>query len=282
MVAAACVPYGSERESTHPEAAHTFRKIAETRFWCICSRRAPFRPSVDSSSFCLQHGKATNAAFRVERVGRVWAPDRQFLAGIPRCTRTLGWTVLNQLKIDPATRHIPVQIVTLDEERQHGLAHGAFNDVVKAPTTDSLQLAFDRLKEFTSNRAKRLLVVEDNGIERASIVELLGHDDIDVRAVGSGAAALEAMHGGRLTASCSTGCRGRSRQLKKARRSSEVRTASGAESALPRAVAQGSYRIGASPAGRRTPRWRDPPRTAATGTLRSGAYWPSTHASAGN
>ena len=48
----------------------------------------------------------------------------------------LGWTVLNQLKLDPATRHIPVQIVTLDEERQHGLAHGAFAYLVKAPTTD--------------------------------------------------------------------------------------------------------------------------------------------------
>ena len=37
----------------------------------------------------------------------------------------LGWTVLNQLKLDPTTRHIPVQIVTLEEERQHGLAHDA-------------------------------------------------------------------------------------------------------------------------------------------------------------
>ena len=39
----------------------------------------------------------------------------------------LGWTVLSQLKQDPATRHIPVQIVTLDEDRQHGLARGAFS-----------------------------------------------------------------------------------------------------------------------------------------------------------
>jgi CheY-like chemotaxis protein len=38
----------------------------------------------------------------------------------------LGWTVLNQLKLDPGTRHIPVQIVTLEEERQHGVARGAF------------------------------------------------------------------------------------------------------------------------------------------------------------
>jgi CheY-like chemotaxis protein len=38
----------------------------------------------------------------------------------------LGWTVLSHLKQDPVTRHIPVQMVTLDEDRQHGLARGAF------------------------------------------------------------------------------------------------------------------------------------------------------------
>ncbi len=38
----------------------------------------------------------------------------------------LGWTVLNNLKSDPATRHIPVQIITVDEERQSILARGAF------------------------------------------------------------------------------------------------------------------------------------------------------------
>src|SRR5205823_2016714 len=48
----------------------------------------------------------------------------------------LGWTVLSQLKQDPATRHIPVQIVTLDEDRQHGLARGAFSFVTKPSTTE--------------------------------------------------------------------------------------------------------------------------------------------------
>ena len=38
----------------------------------------------------------------------------------------LGWTVLSHLKQNPATRHIPVQIITLEEDRQHGLARGAF------------------------------------------------------------------------------------------------------------------------------------------------------------
>jgi CheY-like chemotaxis protein len=105
----------------------------------------------------------------------------------------LGWTVLNQLKLDPSTRHIPVQIVTMEEERQHGLAHGAFSYVVKAPTTDGLETAFERLKEFTIPRTKRLLIVEDNDIERRSIAELLGHSDIELASAGTGQEALATM-----------------------------------------------------------------------------------------
>jgi HAMP domain-containing protein/CheY-like chemotaxis protein/signal transduction histidine kinase len=105
----------------------------------------------------------------------------------------LGWTVLNNLKLDPATRHIPVQVITCEEERQHGLSHGAFSYLVKAPTTDGLEAAFERLKGYTAARKKRLLVVEDNDIERQAIVELLGFDDIEVTAVSSGAEAFEAL-----------------------------------------------------------------------------------------
>src|SRR4029079_15759870 len=59
----------------------------------------------------------------------------------------LGWTVLNQLKQDPGLRHIPVQIVTLDEDRQHGLARGAFAFLPKPTTTEGLELAVSRIKE---------------------------------------------------------------------------------------------------------------------------------------
>jgi signal transduction histidine kinase/CheY-like chemotaxis protein/HAMP domain-containing protein len=105
----------------------------------------------------------------------------------------LGWTVLNQVKLDPALRHIPVQIVTMEEERQHGLSHGAFNYLLKEPTTAGLEAAFERLKEFTQPRTRRLLVVEDNEMEREAVVELLGYDDIDIATAGSGEAALNAM-----------------------------------------------------------------------------------------
>jgi CheY-like chemotaxis protein len=103
----------------------------------------------------------------------------------------LGWTVLNNLKLDPRTRHIPVQILSVEEQRQHGLAHGAFSYLVKPATTDELEHALDRLKKFAAHATKRLLVIEDNDLERRSIVELLSHEDIEIVAVGTGAEALE-------------------------------------------------------------------------------------------
>jgi CheY-like chemotaxis protein len=105
----------------------------------------------------------------------------------------LGWTVLNNLKLDPTTRHIPVQMLSVEEERQHGLAHGAFSYLVKPATTTDLESALDRIKTYAEPRVRRLLVAEDNPIERKSIVELLAHDDIEIVAVGSGTEAMTAL-----------------------------------------------------------------------------------------
>jgi HAMP domain-containing protein/CheY-like chemotaxis protein/signal transduction histidine kinase len=105
----------------------------------------------------------------------------------------LGWTVLNHLKQDPSMRHIPVQILTLDEDRQHGLSRGAFAFVRKPTTPDELQNAFSRIKEYASPHLKRLLVVEDNPGEQLSIRELLGHHDIQVTIAANGEEALAAI-----------------------------------------------------------------------------------------
>jgi CheY-like chemotaxis protein len=105
----------------------------------------------------------------------------------------LGWTVLSHLKQDPVTRHIPVQIITLAEERQHGLERGAFAYLVKPLTTAELEGTFDRIIRYSSPRVKQLLVVEDDERERDSIKELLGHDDIEISSVGTGAEAMEAL-----------------------------------------------------------------------------------------
>jgi CheY-like chemotaxis protein len=105
----------------------------------------------------------------------------------------LGWTVLSQLKQDPLTRHIPVQIVTLEEDKQHGLARGAFSFVTKPATADGIKTALTRIKEYAQPRRKRLLVVEDDPGEQLSIRELLGHDDIEIATASTGKEALTSL-----------------------------------------------------------------------------------------
>jgi HAMP domain-containing protein/CheY-like chemotaxis protein/signal transduction histidine kinase len=105
----------------------------------------------------------------------------------------LGWTVLSQLKHNPLTRHIPVQIITLDEDRQHALARGAFSFVNKPTTVEGVSAALSQIKEYARPRKKRLLIVEDNAAERMSIRELLDHDDIEIVTTDTGAGALSTM-----------------------------------------------------------------------------------------
>jgi HAMP domain-containing protein/signal transduction histidine kinase/DNA-binding response OmpR family regulator len=105
----------------------------------------------------------------------------------------LGWTILNHLKQDSKTRHIPVQMLTLDEDRHHGLSRGAFSFVTKPTSAEDLDAAITRIRDYSQPRCKRLLVVEDNLAEQISIRELLGYKDIDIDTVDSGSAALEAL-----------------------------------------------------------------------------------------
>ena len=105
----------------------------------------------------------------------------------------LGWTVLNQIKQNPDTRHIPVQILTVEEERQYGLERGAFSFMKKPLTTEALAEAFERIKEFATPRVRQLLVVEDDPAEQLSIAELIGYHDIEITAAGTGTEALKLM-----------------------------------------------------------------------------------------
>jgi HAMP domain-containing protein/CheY-like chemotaxis protein/signal transduction histidine kinase len=110
----------------------------------------------------------------------------------------LGWTVLNQLKRSSETRHIPVQILTIEDERQYGLERGAFAFLTKTGTTEELETALDRLKEFTSTKVRRLLVVEDDPAEQMSVTELLGHKDIEILTATTGTEALQIMRGSQV------------------------------------------------------------------------------------
>ncbi|HTA64674.1 MAG TPA: response regulator, partial [Xanthomonadaceae bacterium] len=105
----------------------------------------------------------------------------------------LGWTVLARLKQDSETRHIPVQILTIEEERHHSIERGAFSYLGKPSSTETIAAALERIKHFAEPRTKRLLVVEDDDAERMSIVELIRHEDVQIETAATGAEALDAL-----------------------------------------------------------------------------------------
>jgi HAMP domain-containing protein/CheY-like chemotaxis protein/signal transduction histidine kinase len=104
-----------------------------------------------------------------------------------------GWTVLDRLKHDPETSHIPVHIITVEEQRQRALQQGAFNHVQKPVTHEDLGKAFDGIREFAERRIRKLLVVEDDDVQRMSVVELIGNGDVHTTAVATGEEALLAL-----------------------------------------------------------------------------------------
>src|SRR5687768_1479500 len=101
-----------------------------------------------------------------------------------------GLEVLDRLKRDPETRHIPVHIISGVEQKREGLKAGAMAYLTKPVSKDALDDAFSRISSFIDTVPKSLLVVEDNDAQRQSIVELIAHDDVDIVAVGSAEDAL--------------------------------------------------------------------------------------------
>ncbi|BBD61214.1 GAF sensor hybrid histidine kinase [Nostoc sp. HK-01] len=105
-----------------------------------------------------------------------------------------GWTVLDRLKHDPNTRHIPVHIMTVEEGKRRSLQLGALAYLQKPASSESISEALNKIKGFVERRVKNLLVVEDDDTQRHSIVELIGNSDVATTAVASGAEALEAIN----------------------------------------------------------------------------------------
>ncbi len=105
-----------------------------------------------------------------------------------------GWSVLARLKDDLATRHIPVHIISLDDEskeRERGLRQGALSFLPKPLTMVGLEEAFDGIIEFLNEDKRHLLIVEDNEDLRHSIIELVTDPGVIIHAVATGQQALE-------------------------------------------------------------------------------------------
>ncbi|HTH44386.1 MAG TPA: response regulator, partial [Oxalicibacterium sp.] len=104
-----------------------------------------------------------------------------------------GFTVLDRLKRDPATRHIPVHVLSNADEHERGLRHGAISWLTKPVEHERLEEEFARVQKFHFRSKRNLLVVEDNEVQRNHIVELIGNTDLHITAVDTANAALEAL-----------------------------------------------------------------------------------------
>ncbi|WP_250455132.1 response regulator [Caballeronia sp. ATUFL_M2_KS44] len=102
-----------------------------------------------------------------------------------------GLVVLQELKANPKTRHIPVHVVSASDRTEAALHLGAIGYAVKPTTRDQLTGIFQRLEEKSSQKIKRVLLVEDDARQRQSIVELISDKDVEITPVEFGRDALE-------------------------------------------------------------------------------------------
>jgi len=102
-----------------------------------------------------------------------------------------GWHILNRLKSDLATRHIPVFVISAREEPRNALRLGALRFLTKPIDEPQIREVFEKANEMDSTVAKKLLVVEDDESQRDSIRELIGNSTAKVVEAPDGSAALE-------------------------------------------------------------------------------------------
>lgn len=101
-----------------------------------------------------------------------------------------GWAVMNELKNNPDTRHIPVHIMSGYDQSRKGLEKGALGYLTKPVSINDLNNALLKIETVLSNDVKHLLVVEDNSELQLSIMKLMGANDIKVTSAITGEEAL--------------------------------------------------------------------------------------------
>jgi HAMP domain-containing protein/CheY-like chemotaxis protein/signal transduction histidine kinase len=102
-----------------------------------------------------------------------------------------GWQILNRLKSDLATRHIPVFVISAREEPRNALRMGAMRFLTKPIDEAQIRQIFEKANEMDQTKAKKLLVIEDDESQRSSIRELVGNSTAKVVEASDGSAALQ-------------------------------------------------------------------------------------------
>jgi signal transduction histidine kinase/DNA-binding response OmpR family regulator/CHASE3 domain sensor protein len=104
-----------------------------------------------------------------------------------------GLSVLQRLKEDPRTRHIPVHALSAEDRSEPALQMGAIGYARKPASREDLQGVFRRLESKLSQKVKRVLLVEDDPRQQESVTALIGDGDVEIVAVARGDEALQAL-----------------------------------------------------------------------------------------
>jgi CheY-like chemotaxis protein/anti-sigma regulatory factor (Ser/Thr protein kinase) len=121
-------------------------------------------------------------------LARQYTPDAVLLD--IRLPDRSGLSVLQLLKDDAQTRHIPVHVVSAADNGEAALHLGAIGYAVKPATREQLMAVFRRIESKLTQKIKHVLLVEDDDRQRDSVVQLITDDDVEITAVGNGAEAL--------------------------------------------------------------------------------------------
>ncbi|MDM3886529.1 response regulator [Pseudomonas sp. BCRC 81390] len=101
-----------------------------------------------------------------------------------------GLTVLQRLKEQASTRHIPVHIISVEDRVEAAMHMGAVGYAVKPTSREELKEVFARLEAKLTQKLKHILLVEDDDLQRESIARLIGDDDVEITAVAMAQDAL--------------------------------------------------------------------------------------------
>ncbi|MBC7499510.1 MAG: HAMP domain-containing protein [Herminiimonas sp.] len=101
-----------------------------------------------------------------------------------------GWSILERFKRNPATRHIPVEIISNKDDRARGLRYGAFEYLIKPVTAEEIQTTLVGIVKFAERKVKNLLIADPDQASRETLLALTGRDDVRISIATTGKEAL--------------------------------------------------------------------------------------------
>ena len=102
-----------------------------------------------------------------------------------------GWKVIDLLRNDLTYRHIPIHVISGEENRMLALKRGARSFLLKPLDNDILNELFDDIVSNSTKRTKHLLVVEDNELDSSQIAKMHQEDSVAVTIASTGKEAID-------------------------------------------------------------------------------------------